>query len=394
MMNKPQPLRSLKFQWSLLSVSVAVYLLLFSGLLTLWWDERVVLPWSLATGAVCIYLLAVLWFALPENHRHGETTLLPGLGAGSLLTLARGILFSALAGFAVSPLPPGALVWFPGCIYIVAGIADLFDGYLARRGNHVTRLGERLDMTLDGVGVLLAAWLLYHYQKLPWWILLVGAARYVFIILEWILTRLGKPTRPLPSSRSRRGFAGAVMGFLGAALLPVFTPPITVWVGVLFVTPFLFGFVRDIFIMSGVIPLPPEDSRPSSSMVYPLLFRGLPVFLRGLLLVLAVVRLNTWRLSLPEFLTIVTPLGTAQAHFVWVVVFYLLGSSLLVLGVIGRLGGMILLIAVGLQYAILPLGKLEAGILLCASGIFFLGSGAFSLWQPEQRLIERRLGEK
>jgi hypothetical protein len=43
---------------------------------------------------------------------------------------------------------------------------------------------------------------------------------------------------------------------------------------------------------------------------------------------------------------------------------------------------------------ILPAGVLPALIWICASGIFFLGSGVFSIWQPEDRLIERRLGEK
>lgn len=36
-----------------------------------------------------------------------------------------------------------------GLILIISGLTDLFDGYIARKLNQVTRLGEMLDPTAD-----------------------------------------------------------------------------------------------------------------------------------------------------------------------------------------------------------------------------------------------------
>ncbi|MFZ5809958.1 MAG: CDP-alcohol phosphatidyltransferase family protein [Chloroflexota bacterium] len=387
-------MRALRRRWLAACACAGAYLFLMDRLLAIGWSGENRMRWLLAAGAVCVYILGVLWRALPENIRKGESVLLSSFGSGNTLTLARGILVSALAGFAFTPPPKGGLSWLPGLIYIFAGIADLFDGYLARKAQRVTHMGELLDMSLDGMGVLWASILLYHYGKIPAWILLVGAARYIYLGIEWLRKRWGKAVFVLPRSISRRALAGAQMGFLGAALLPVFTPAITTWAGVVFVVPFLIGFTRDTLIMSGILSDHQPASKSKAAFIFQQSIRWLPLLFRMILFFAVCWQFLAWRQSLPGFLVPRTPLGEAHQHFLWMTAFYLLGVTLTTSGILGRFGGMLNLIAVGLQQMILPGGVLPALILICASGIFFLGSGALSIWQPEDRLIERRLGEK
>ena len=73
--------------------------------------------------------------------------------------------------------------------------------------------------------------------------------------------------------------------------------------------------------------------------------------------------------------------------------FYLSGWLMLALGAAGRVGALAVLFALGLQQRYAPLLAHEFLLVACVSGLFFVGTGAFSLWTPENRIIERRLGE-
>src|SRR3990172_12262977 len=147
-------LTSLRTRWAGLALALTLIVAAGSAWFYATWQPGYALRWLVLALCLSAYLLWVLWRGLPDNHRVGEKHLFPDFGAGNNLTLVRGILLAALAGFLFSPLPPGGMAWLPGLIYTLAAIADLFDGYLARRSNQVTQLGEKLDMSLDGLGVL------------------------------------------------------------------------------------------------------------------------------------------------------------------------------------------------------------------------------------------------
>ena len=156
-----------------------------------------------------------------------------------------------MAGFLFLPKPESWFLWLPGILYLCSDIADFFDGYAARRTNHVTRLGEILDMSFDGLGVTIASLLAVKYGLVPIWYLAIGFARPLFLIGNWGLRKLAQPVHELPPSTSRRIFAGLQMGFLAVVLLPVFSPPLTFVAAYLFGLPMLAGFLRDWFAVSG-----------------------------------------------------------------------------------------------------------------------------------------------
>lgn len=387
-------------RWLLTLLTFGLFLWGMNLILAANWSAPIRWGWTMAAGAFCAYVLAVLWKALPFNYRIEDGVFFPYFGAGNLVSLFRGWLLAALAGFLVTPLPSGWMAWLPGMLYILNGIADFFDGYLARRSQQVTVMGARLDLSLDGLGVLFAALLLYRYGTLPAWVLLVGTARFIFLLVAKLRQKWGKPIYDLPPSDLRRALAGAQMGFFGAVLLPVFTPPATIWAGAFFSFPFLLNFGRDLLWMVG-IQLDPAGSQrwllPFRHLKAPLqrwLGEVLPVGLRLLIGLAVIAQLRDWLSTPPQFLSAWTPLGSAQTQFQWMLGFYSLGLISVVLGIVGRGGAALLLIGVGLQQGILPLGWLGSAVLVIACLLIFLGSGAASIWKPEEQWIRRRLGER
>ena len=304
--NNRLALTSLRRRWIFAAVLGVQFLIAGFGLLSSSWQIIYALRWLLLAALILAYMLWTLWRGLEANHRHGEGRLLPGLGTGNGLTVLRGALIAGAAGFLFSPWPEGWLRWAPGILYTLAAIIDLFDGYLARLQNHVTALGERLDMSLDGLGVMVATLLVVQYGQVPGWYILVALARYLFVAAIWLRKRLGKPVYELDHSAVRRPFAGAQMGFVAVALWPVFLPPTTHLAATLFALPFLAGFCRDWLVVSGalrpalretsvVIAQPADKAKLLKGLLFRLVFHWLPVLLRiGSVSLLAVGLISTW----------------------------------------------------------------------------------------------------
>ena len=174
-------LNGLRLRWGIFVALSAGFAILGYLVLRLAWTPENALRWLILASSVLVYQSAVLGRNLDKNHRAGEAALLPGLGPGNLMTLLRGFLVAGLVGFLFSPRPQGWLIWAPGILYSLADFADFLDGFLARRTNQATRLGEVLDISFDGLGVLAAALLAVQYGQVPIWYLSVAVARYVYL---------------------------------------------------------------------------------------------------------------------------------------------------------------------------------------------------------------------
>ena len=82
-------------------------------------------------------------------------------------------------------------------VLIVSSITDFLDGYLARRLNQVSRLGQLLDPAADRLYIFAALIGLAWRDVLPWWLVAVILARDVMLaILGVILANHGYG--PLP----------------------------------------------------------------------------------------------------------------------------------------------------------------------------------------------------
>lgn len=383
--NNATALRNLKNEWT----RAGLFFILFTGtgyfLLEYFWEHHYALRWLGLTSALGAWQLIALWQILPQNRRAGEDALLPGLGWGNRLSLLRGFLIAALAGFLLSPWALGWLGWVPAFLYLFSDITDLLDGYFARITNHVTQLGTALDMKNDSWGVLVVTGLAFWYGQIPFWYLPVGLARYFFLAGLWVRKKQGRENMELPHSFRRRIFAGVQMGVITAMLVPLFAPPATTIAATFFMLPFLGGFLYDWYLVTGKID--PEKGA---------------VFFENLLS-------SAWMRWLPPGLRLMTAAGLAYFAFIQPVDIFVLyhlpfGPLWLILeiivifmllfGAMGRLAAALALIFLGLMLNFTLLTPLHFILILLSTTLLFTGTGALSIWSPEEWLIYHRAGEK
>lgn len=377
------------------AAGLAALALLAAGLgLSLAWQPNQALRWTLPAAAILTYLLLFLRRRLPDN-RSPEGLLLSGFGPGTWLSLARGAALALLAGFLLPGRPPGPLAWAPAALYTFAALADLFDGYLARRSRHATPLGEALDLELDALGMLLAVALAVRLGALSAWFLPFGLARYAFAFGLWLRRRRRLPVHDLPPSRARRPIAGLTMGFLCAALWPIARPPATTLGGVVFLLPFGLSFLRDWLVVSGRLDPDSAAYLQLRQALADAFLHYLPLPLR--LLTATLLGQRAWA-ALADPAAAALPyasLGFRAPGTVAVLFAVLEGAAALALaaGFAGRLAAFLAVFPLGLTAVAAGLTPAAALALTGDLGVLILGTGLASLWAPEGRWLGRRWGE-
>jgi len=89
-------------------------------------------------------------------------------------------------------------------VLMVSGFTDWLDGYLARRLNQTSKLGEILDPVADRLYILAVVIGLGYREIIPWWVVIILPARDAFL---WCL---------VPFLRTR-GYSALPVHFLGKA---------------------------------------------------------------------------------------------------------------------------------------------------------------------------------
>ena len=132
----------------------------------------------------------------------------------SRVTLVRAALAAGVAALAVVSGNAALVV----ALASVALALDLVDGWVARRTGTATPFGARFDGEVDAF--LILALSVYVAPEYGWWVLAIGAARYVFLAGEWLLPWM---RAPLPRRRWRVVVAatqGVVLTIAAAGILP------------------------------------------------------------------------------------------------------------------------------------------------------------------------------
>ncbi|HLE73713.1 MAG TPA: CDP-alcohol phosphatidyltransferase family protein [Anaerolineales bacterium] len=346
----------LRARWALLLLFGLLVIIAGRGLLTVGWPAAAADSWALLATCVLVAQLAGLWFDLPRNFSGKKGKLLPGFGPGTWLSLLRMLALSLMAGFLWPPRPAGWLAWLPFWLYLFFNLADLADGYAARACGMITRLGEKLDLALDGRGVLAATLLAYHYGAVGWWFVVVGLARYLFVLAAWVQSRLGR-TFELQVNPLRRPLAGAQMGIGVALLAPQLPNAVTFFVATFSMFPFVGNFVFDWLAAAGWLRFK-KGAQPGGAWLA--LSDWGSVFAR-----VALAAFLTWRV-----------LG-AQAG-VYVVLDVILGLVLL-FGLAGRTAAFALLVETGFRLQNEPVQARDFAILFVCLILLYLGTGTFSL---------------
>ena len=133
-----------------------------------------------------------------QDHKLVETS--------RVLTIPNVISIVRLAGvplFLWLVLGPEADGWALG-VLMLSGISDFLDGYLARKLDQMSKLGEILDPVADRLNILAVVFGLAWRDIIPWWLAIMLPARDLFL---WGL---------VPFLRTR-GYSALPVHFLGKA---------------------------------------------------------------------------------------------------------------------------------------------------------------------------------
>ncbi len=377
MPSNAQILRKLRYKWILSSILGVLQLLVFFSWLQTWWQRPYTLRWLMISGLALSYLLWIFWRGLPDLQRPQEGTLLPTLGLGNVISIFRGFILVLFCGFLFSPWPDSSWkAWLPGLLYTLAVLPDFVDGIAARLTNHITKLGETLDISIDSLGVLSVSLLSVQYGQVPWWYLAVGLARYFFLAGIWLRKKKNLPVYDLPFSVRRRGYAALAMGLFFVILYPIFKPPGTHIVANIFAIYILGGFLWDWLVTIG---WQPTKLGEKYLRIENLIVQYIPLFLRLLLILWGFVFL------LPDILS------QNRSPILWLEVGVVL---CLILGVAGRAMAIVALVILNFYQNAAPLDTLQLGLIVLYTNLLFLGTGIFSLWPVEDRLIFHRVGDR
>lgn len=144
------------------------------------------------------------------------------IGPANLVTGARAMVVSVLAGTAIGPDVP-ASGWLLVLIAALGATADALDGPLARRSGLASRFGARFDMETDALLIMVLSLLVWRVVPVGAWVLASGLMRYGFVVAGWLLPWLAAD---LPPSRRRQAICVAQIVALLVALSPLVSPDV------------------------------------------------------------------------------------------------------------------------------------------------------------------------
>ncbi len=97
------------------------------------------------------------------------------------LTIVRFLLIPGFVYYFFSPMEYGVRIAI--VIFVVAGLTDILDGFIARKYNLITRLGIVLDPLADKLMLLAVLISITLKNQIPFWIIVVVAFKETLLIL-------------------------------------------------------------------------------------------------------------------------------------------------------------------------------------------------------------------
>ncbi|MEV0800786.1 CDP-alcohol phosphatidyltransferase family protein [Kribbella sp. NPDC050281] len=165
-----------------------------------------------ATGVACGAGLAGLLAHALARHRRD------GLRPADRVTLARAVLACGVAALTADSLGRQAPVAILVVVSSVALVLDGVDGQIARRTGTASAFGARFDMEVDSFLVLVLS--VYVAPTTGWWVLALGAARYVFVAAGWALPWLRGSLPPRYWAKVVAAIVGITLTLAASGILP------------------------------------------------------------------------------------------------------------------------------------------------------------------------------
>jgi phosphatidylglycerophosphate synthase len=179
----------------------------------------VLLGWVVPMVGVLSYLVVA---GLVGRHHRGRR-----FGAANLVTLVRGVGMSLVAGLAARALLSGLHTSGVAAIVGIGAVCvclDGVDGKLARVRGEVSAFGARFDMEIDAATILVLSIPVAALGFAGWWVLAIGAMRYLYVAASWAVPALRIPVHVRLSGRVIAVVQAVAM--LACLLLGVLAPRI------------------------------------------------------------------------------------------------------------------------------------------------------------------------
>jgi phosphatidylglycerophosphate synthase len=201
-------------------------------------DWRFVVIALFVYGGVVVVALAGL-----DDHPHrrlGIANMITGFRAGLTALVAAALV-------EVERLGPGGdetLAWALVSVAIIALVLDGVDGFAARAQGTGSDFGERFDMEVDALMILVLSLLAYASGKAGFFVILLGAMRYLYLAIHAMLPRLSKRLKP---SALRKAVCVIQIAALCTVMTPVVEPPFSHAVALAALLLLSASFGRDLF---------------------------------------------------------------------------------------------------------------------------------------------------
>jgi phosphatidylglycerophosphate synthase len=140
------------------------------------------------------------------------------IGPADAVTLTRATLACAVAALVAEAFVHRAAVPALVTLAVAALVLDGVDGWVARRTRTASPFGARFDGEIDALLILVLS--VYVAQSLGWWVLSIGAARYLFALAGRLLPWLRRPLPPRYWRKVVAATQGVVLTVAAAGILP------------------------------------------------------------------------------------------------------------------------------------------------------------------------------
>lgn len=141
------------------------------------------------------------------------------LGPADWVTLARVTLIGGVAALVAQSLTAPISTTVLVALSVCALLLDLVDGWVARRTDTASELGARFDGEADAFLILVLS--VYASGIVGWWVLAIGAIRYVYLVAGWVLPWLRRRLPPRYWRKVVAAIQGIVLTVIAADVLPL-----------------------------------------------------------------------------------------------------------------------------------------------------------------------------
>jgi len=139
-------------------------------------------------------------------------------GPANVVTVIRSTLVGLITGLVAASFTTSISVVLLVALVVPALALDAVDGWVARSTGTSSELGARFDMEVDAFLLLVLS--LYVAQSLGVWVVAIGALRYLFVMVGWMLPWFRSKLPPRYWRKVVTAVAGIALAVAASRLLP------------------------------------------------------------------------------------------------------------------------------------------------------------------------------